>query len=43
MRLLPLYSDNFNAATKNSTESVFACQNSVNDISGGANGMLAIF
>jgi hypothetical protein len=31
------YSDNFNAATKNSSESVFAVQNSVNDGSGAAN------
>lgn len=33
-----LYSDNFNIATKNSAESVFACQSSVNDGSGGNNG-----
>jgi len=31
------FSDNFNAATKNSSESVFAVQNSVNDGSGAAN------
>jgi hypothetical protein len=31
------FNDNFNAATKNSNESVFACQNSVNDGSGAAN------
>lgn len=35
--LLPKYSDNFNAATKNGPESVFAAQNSVNDGSGAAN------
>jgi hypothetical protein len=33
-----LYSDNFNAATKNSAESVFAYQSSVNDGSQGGNG-----
>lgn len=37
--LLPKYADNFNAETKNSTESVFAVQYSVNDgSSGGDNG-----
>ena len=36
-KLTDLYSDNFNAATKNSSESVFAAQNSVNDGSGAAN------
>jgi hypothetical protein len=35
--LLAKYSDNFNAATKNGSESVFAAQNSVNDGSGAAN------
>ncbi len=35
--LLPKFSDNFNAATKNGPESVFAAQNSVNDGSGAAN------
>ncbi|CAL1516786.1 hypothetical protein MMC2321_00509 [Chitinophaga sp. MM2321] len=35
------YSDNFNPSTKNSAESVFAVQMSVNDNSGGANGNLA--
>jgi hypothetical protein len=33
-----LYSANFNIATKNSAESVFACQSSANDGSGGNNG-----
>ena len=33
-----LYSDNFNIATKNSAESVFAYQSSVNDGAGGTNG-----
>lgn len=38
-KLLTKYSDNFNAETKNSTESVFAVQYSVNDgTSGGDNG-----
>lgn len=32
------FEDNFNAATKNSAESVFACQQSVNDGSNGGNG-----
>jgi hypothetical protein len=36
--LLAKYSDNFNADTKNSTESVFAVQYSVNDGSGADNG-----
>lgn len=36
--LLPRYQDNFNAATKNNSESVFAVQSSVNDGSNGANG-----
>jgi starch-binding outer membrane protein, SusD/RagB family len=36
--LLTKYSDNFNADTKNSTESVFAVQYSVNDGSGADNG-----
>jgi len=36
--LLARYSDNFNADTKNSTESVFAVQYSVNDGSGADNG-----
>ena len=36
--LLPKYSDNFNADTKNSTESVFAVQYSVNDGSAADNG-----
>jgi len=36
--LLTRYSDNFNADTKNSTESVFAVQYSVNDGSGADNG-----
>jgi starch-binding outer membrane protein, SusD/RagB family len=35
--LLPKFSDNFNAATKNGPESVFAAQNSVNDGSGATN------
>jgi starch-binding outer membrane protein, SusD/RagB family len=35
--LLPKFADNFNAATKNGPESVFAAQNSVNDGSGAAN------
>ena len=34
------YGDNFNPATKNSSESVFAVQSSVNDGSGGTNGNL---
>ena len=37
-KLLDKYSDNFNADTKNSTESVFAVQYSVNDGSGADNG-----
>jgi len=36
-KLLDKFSDNFNAATKNGSESVFAAQNSVNDGSGAAN------
>ena len=36
--LLDNYSYNFNVEHKNSAESVFACQSSVNDGSGGANG-----
>ncbi len=36
--LLPMYADNFNPATKNSSESVFAVQNSVNDRAYGTNG-----
>ena len=36
--LLPNYGDNFNAANKNSSESVFAAQMSVDPNSGGANG-----
>lgn len=36
-KLLDKYSDNFNADFKNSSESVFAAQNSVNDGSGAAN------
>jgi starch-binding outer membrane protein, SusD/RagB family len=36
--LLPNYGDNFNAAFKNSSESVFAAQMSVDPNSGGANG-----
>lgn len=35
--LLPHFQDNFNAATQNSSESVFAVQSSVNDGSGAAN------
>ncbi|WP_336514405.1 RagB/SusD family nutrient uptake outer membrane protein [Pollutibacter soli] len=35
--LLDKYQDNFNAATKNSRESVFAVQSSVNDAAGAAN------
>ncbi len=35
--LLDKYQDNFNAATKNSQESVFAVQSSVNDAAGAAN------
>ncbi len=35
------YSDNFNPSTKNSAESVFAVQMSVNDNAGGENGNLA--
>ena len=35
--LVPKFNDMFNAATKNNSESVFACQNSVNDGSGAAN------
>jgi hypothetical protein len=37
-KLLERYQDNFNAETKNNSESVFAVQNSVNDGAGGANG-----
>ena len=37
-KLLDKYADNFNADTKNSTESVFAVQYSVNDGSGADNG-----
>jgi len=37
------YADNFNPATKNSTESVFAAQTSVNDRSGGLNGNFGDF
>jgi len=36
--LLNKYADNFNPETKNSSESVFACQTSVNDGAGGMNG-----
>jgi hypothetical protein len=36
--LLEHYHDNFDPAKKNSSESVFACQMSVNDGAGGANG-----
>jgi hypothetical protein len=36
--LLPKFGDNFNAANKNSSESVFAAQMSVDPNSGGANG-----
>lgn len=36
--LLDRYQDNFNAATKNNKESVFAVQSSINDGAGGANG-----
>ena len=35
--LVAKFNDMFNAATKNNSESVFACQNSVNDGSGAAN------
>jgi hypothetical protein len=38
--LLPNFQDNFNAAFKNSRESVFAVQYSVNDGSGGNNGSI---
>ena len=38
--LLQSYHDNFNPETKNSSESVFAAQNSVNDGAGGFNGNL---
>jgi hypothetical protein len=41
--LQPLYSNNFNAEYKNSSESVFASQSSVNDVSGGAQGNLGAF
>jgi hypothetical protein len=36
--LMPHFADNFNPTTQNSSESVFAVQNSVNDGAGGANG-----
>lgn len=36
--LTPNMFDNFNAETKNSSEAVFSCQQSVNDNSGGSNG-----
>ncbi len=36
--LTPNFFDNFNAETKNSSEAVFSCQQSVNDNSGGGNG-----
>ncbi|HLL42068.1 MAG TPA: RagB/SusD family nutrient uptake outer membrane protein, partial [Segetibacter sp.] len=36
--LLDRFQDNFNAATKNNKESVFAVQSSINDGAGGANG-----
>jgi starch-binding outer membrane protein, SusD/RagB family len=36
-KLVDKFNDMFNAATKNNSESVFACQNSVNDGSGAAN------
>ncbi len=36
--LTPNFFDNFNAETKNSSEAVFSCQQSVNDNSGGSNG-----
>ena len=36
-KLVTNFNDNFNAATKNNSESVFAAQNSVNDGSGAAN------
>ncbi len=36
--LLPRFQDNFNAETKNSSESVFAVQYSVNDGANGSNG-----
>jgi len=36
--LLPHYGDNFNAANKNSSESIFAAQSSVDPLSGGGNG-----
>ncbi len=36
-KLVDNFNDNFNAATKNNSESVFAAQNSVNDGSGAAN------